>query len=173
MSKFSPTFISIAKRWPHQIAWSLIGAIALLQPAAAKTPVEINSTTKAMTVMISGQDEQGTGVIVQRQGKVYTLLTAAHVLKNEKYQITTPDNRQYRLIPGSIRKVDGDIDLAIGKFIATTNYSVAKLGNSAAALKFMWVAFRQQPRLSPNRCLSSEKARFRPAAAKLLPVGTH
>jgi tetratricopeptide (TPR) repeat protein len=131
MSKFSPTFISIAKRWPHQIAWSLIGAIALLQPAAAKTPVEINSTTKAMTVMISGQDEQGTGVIVQRQGKVYTLLTAAHVLKNEKYQITTPDNRQYRLIPGSIRKVDGDIDLAIGKFIATTNYSVAKLGNSS------------------------------------------
>jgi tetratricopeptide (TPR) repeat protein len=127
MTKFSQIFISIAL--------GTSGAIALVQPTTAKTPVEINNTAKAMTVLISNQEEQGTGVIVQQQGKVYTLLTAAHVLNNEdrknnKYQITTPDNRQYQLIPGSIRKVDGDIDLAIGKFTATTNYPVAKIGNS-------------------------------------------
>jgi tetratricopeptide (TPR) repeat protein/V8-like Glu-specific endopeptidase len=128
MTKLFQTFTSIV----------LLGtgeAMALVQPATAKTPVEINSTAKAITVMISGQEEQGTGVIVQQQGKVYTLLTAAHVLNNEdrknnKYQVTTPDNRQYQLIPGSIRKVDGDIDLAIGKFTATANYPVARIGNS-------------------------------------------
>jgi tetratricopeptide (TPR) repeat protein len=123
MTKFFQTSVSIA-------LISIVGNIALVYSAAAKNPVEINSTAKSMTVMISGQDEQGTGVIVQRKGNVYTLLTAAHVLKNEKYQITTPDNRQYQLIPGSIRKIDGDIDLAIGKFTAIINYPVAKLGNS-------------------------------------------
>jgi tetratricopeptide (TPR) repeat protein len=123
MTKLFQTFTSI-------VLLGTSGATALVQPATAKTPVEINSTAKAMTVMISGQDEQGTGVMVQRQGNVYTLLTAAHVLQNTKYQIITPDNRQYQLIPGSIRKVEGDIDLAIGKFTATANYPIAKLGNS-------------------------------------------
>jgi tetratricopeptide (TPR) repeat protein len=121
-TKFSQIFIAIAL--------GTSGAIAWMQTAVAKTPVEINSVAKAITVMISGENEQGTGVIVQHQGNVYTILTAAHVLNNEKYQVVAPDNRQYKLIPGSISKVDGDVDLAIGKFTATTNYPVAKLGNS-------------------------------------------
>ncbi len=123
----------MTKKFQTSILVALIGTvgnISFFYSAIAKTSVEINNTAKAMTVMISGEDEQGTGVIVQQQGKVYTFLTAAHVLQNAKYQITTPDNRQYQLIPGSIRKVDGDIDLAIGKFTATANYPVARLGNS-------------------------------------------
>jgi tetratricopeptide (TPR) repeat protein len=98
--------------------------------AGAKTPVEINNIAKTMTVMITG-DNQGSGAIVQHQGNVYTVLTAAHVIKSGKYQIITSDNRQHQIISGSIRKASSDIDLAIFKFQAEANYPTAKLGSSS------------------------------------------
>jgi tetratricopeptide (TPR) repeat protein len=106
--------------------------IALVQSAVAQTSVEINSIAKAMTVMISGNDYQGSGVIIQKQGNVFTVLTAAHVLKTNNYQIITSDDRKHPIINNSIRKASGDIDLAVFKFQATANYSVAKIGNTSA-----------------------------------------
>jgi tetratricopeptide (TPR) repeat protein len=110
----------------------LATSIVLIQSVvAAKTSVEINSTAQSVTVMISGES-QGSGVIIQHQGNIYTVLTAAHVVKKTQDVVITPDNRQYQIIPGSIRKASGDIDLAVFKFQATTNYPIAKLGNSGA-----------------------------------------
>jgi Tfp pilus assembly protein PilF len=106
--------------------------IAIVQSAAAKTPVEINGIAKSMTVMISGSDHQGSGVIIQKQGNIYTVLTAAHVLKTNNYQIITSDDRQHPIINSSIRKASGDLDLAVFKFQATTSYPVAKIGNTSA-----------------------------------------
>jgi tetratricopeptide (TPR) repeat protein len=105
-------------------------AIVLIQSvAAAKTPVEVNKTAQAMTVMIVGEN-QGSGVILQQQGNVYTVLTAAHVVKSEQYRIVAPDHRQYQIVAGSIRKAGGDIDLAVFKFQAAAIYPTAKLGSS-------------------------------------------
>ncbi len=114
-------------------ATSLLGIfapIAIIASASAKAPVEINEIAKTMTVMISGTSQQGSGIIIQRQGDVYTILTAAHVLKDEAYQITATNEQKYAVIPGSIRKASGGIDLALCKFRSKTSYPVAKLGNS-------------------------------------------
>ena len=106
-------------------------SVVLIQSVAtAKTPVEINNTAQAITVMIAGEN-QGSGVIIQQQGNVYTVLTAAHVLKDGKYTAITPDNRQYQIVAGSIRKAGGNLDLAVFKFQATANYPTAKLGRSS------------------------------------------
>jgi Tfp pilus assembly protein PilF/S1-C subfamily serine protease len=105
--------------------------IALVQSAAAKTPTEIDSIAKSMTVLISGSEGQGSGVIIHKQGNIYTAITAAHVFKSNNYQIITADDRQHSLVASSIRKASGDIDLAVFKFQATASYPVAKIGNSS------------------------------------------
>ncbi len=70
-----------------------IGAtIALVQPkiASAKSSVEIGETAKAITVLITEPDSIGSGIILQQQGDIYTVLTAAHVVKNKaSFKITT------------------------------------------------------------------------------------
>jgi tetratricopeptide (TPR) repeat protein len=112
----------------------LIGAVAtipLVQTVTvAKNPVEINRVAKAITVLITSKDAQGSGVILQHQGDVYTVLTAAHVVKKKVgYKIATPDGREYEVISSSIKSAPGDIDLAVVKFRSTANYTTAKLGN--------------------------------------------
>jgi S1-C subfamily serine protease len=97
----------------------------------AKTPVEIGETAKAITVSILDNGGQGSGVIIQRQGDIYTVLTAAHALREQSnYKIIAPDDRQYQILNNSIRFAPDNIDLAIVKFRSTTPYSTAKLGNS-------------------------------------------
>jgi tetratricopeptide (TPR) repeat protein len=120
---------------PSQITlWTgLIGigaTIVLIQPAVAKSPIEIGDTAKAITVLITEPNSQGSGVILQRQGDVYTILTAAHVVRAKtKYKITTSDDRSYEVISSSIRPATGNIDLAVVKFKSTATYPTAKLGN--------------------------------------------
>ena len=115
----------------------LIGIAATIplvqQVAVAKSSVEIGETAKAITVLIvqpNKPDDFGSGVILQRQGDIYTVLTAAHVVRNKtSYKITTPDDRKYDIISSSIRSSPGNIDLAVVKFKSTTKYPTAKLGN--------------------------------------------
>jgi S1-C subfamily serine protease len=95
-----------------------IGAtLALVQPASAKTSVEIGDTAKAITVLITEPNGVGSGVILQQQGDIYTVLTAAHVVEHKtSYKITTPDDRSYQAISSSIRRAPGSIDLAVVQF---------------------------------------------------------
>ncbi len=110
-----------------------VGAtVVLVQPniAAAKSSVEIADTAKAISVLITEPNSVGSGVILQRQGDTYTVLTAAHVVKNAaSYKIATSDDRSYQVIPNSIRRAPGNIDLAVVKFKSTAKYPTAKLGN--------------------------------------------
>jgi hypothetical protein len=79
-----------------------IGATsALVQPniAYAKSSVEIADAAKAITVFIKGPNNVGSGVILQHQGDIYTVLTSAHVIRNNtSYQITTSDDRSDAVI---------------------------------------------------------------------------
>ncbi len=105
--------------------------IPLVQTVAvAKTSVEVGQIAKNITVLITNSSGNGSGVIIKHEGDIYTVLTASHVVsKKVDYKITAPDNRQYEVISSSIITAPGDIDLAVIKFRATTNYSTAKLGN--------------------------------------------
>ena len=118
------------------IFWAgLIGAAAtipLVQMAAtAATTPEIAQTAKAITVQIIEPGSVGSGVILQRQGDIYTVLTNEHVLhaKGVPYTIVTPDGKKHQAIAASIRLPSVDVDLAVVKFRASANYPTAKLGN--------------------------------------------
>jgi serine protease Do len=112
---------------------SLGTVIVLVQPAVlAKSVTEVNRIAWAITVQIATARGNGSGILLQRQDGVYTVLTAAHVVKDSttSYTITTPDGQTYQPISGSIRRYAGDIDLAVLKFSSTATYELAKLGDS-------------------------------------------
>jgi tetratricopeptide (TPR) repeat protein len=109
----------------------IAATIPLVQTiATAKSSVEVAETARTITVLITSSNGQGSGVILKQEGDIYTVLTAAHVVKKKvNYQITTPDDKQYQVMSNSIIPAPGDIDLAVVKFKATAKYPLAKLGN--------------------------------------------
>jgi tetratricopeptide (TPR) repeat protein len=115
------------------LAWGVGISVALVQPGVlAKSATEVNDIAQAIAVKISTNDGNGSGILLQKQGDVYTILTAAHVVKNGRasYTITTPDGRTHQPIANSIRRYQGDVDLAVLKFRSSATYKLAELGDS-------------------------------------------
>jgi serine protease Do len=103
--------------------------------AWAISSAEVNTLAKNITLRIKGTTSSGSGVLVQKQGNIYTLLTAAHVLSsNESFQAMTADGQNYPLITTSIRK-HPNADLAIAQFSSPKAYSVVTIGNPASTVE--------------------------------------
>jgi tetratricopeptide (TPR) repeat protein len=126
---------------------ALIGTtMALVQPfVQAKTSVEVGRIAKAITVQIQqvGSDKMGSGILLQKQGTAYTVLTAGHVVNSgTNFTLKTSDGQVHRLIAGSIRPSGNNIDLAVLTFTSSNNYSLAKIGtsNSLEELSPIYVA---------------------------------
>jgi hypothetical protein len=109
-------------------------ALVQMQPAQALTKVEVSKVAQSVTVMI--QDSQspqtaGSGIIIKREGKTYTVLTAHHVVRQSpNYQVMTPDKKMNPIVQGSIKPLPG-VDPALVQFKSGGAYGVAKMGDSA------------------------------------------
>ncbi len=91
---------------------------------------EPKKVAQEITVRIEGT-ARGSGVIIERRGKTYTVLTNAHVLQQiGNYAIVTPDGKCYAIKSDTIRQLP-ELDLAIFLFSSAVSYSSAQLGNSA------------------------------------------
>ncbi|AFY95265.1 trypsin-like serine protease with C-terminal PDZ domain [Chamaesiphon minutus PCC 6605] len=119
--------------WIRQ--WLTIGAIVginiwLAPSASALSASEVGKIAKSVTVSIDSENSVGSGVVISKEGNIYTVLTAAHVVRDRQaqFKLTTPDGKNYPLTPTNI-KATTDVDLAIVKFQSSTNYPIAKLGN--------------------------------------------
>jgi serine protease Do len=100
------------------------------QSAIAMSAVEVGKVAKQVTVLIK-TDQVGSGVIVRRDKNTYYVLTAKHVVddEKEKYTIVTADDQEHPLNYKNVEKLP-DVDLAIATFTSESNYNVAKIGNS-------------------------------------------
>jgi tetratricopeptide (TPR) repeat protein len=99
--------------------------------AAAKTKVEIGRIAKNITFRIEATNASniGSGVLLQKQGDVYTVLTAAHVVREAKgLRVIAPDGKIYPAI--SVKKAQSEIDLATIKFRSNHNYQIATIGTA-------------------------------------------
>jgi tetratricopeptide (TPR) repeat protein/V8-like Glu-specific endopeptidase len=117
------------------IGSSAIGLNCLFgQSVMALSAVEVGKIAKSVTVSIDSNNSVGSGVVIKKEGNTYTVLTAAHVVRNrqQEFKITTPDGKNYPLVATNI-KATTDVDLAIVKFTSTANYPIAKLGKVEAA----------------------------------------
>ena len=128
----------------------------------AATAPESANTAKAITVKISEPGSQGSGVILQHQGNIYTVLTAAHVVKNKRlqYTIATSDGQKYPIVNDSIRIAVTNIDLAVVKFRAATNYPITKLGNCNTLSEGMDLYVSGYP--VPTKTITDSVFLFRP-----------
>ncbi|NMF65714.1 trypsin-like peptidase domain-containing protein [Brasilonema octagenarum] len=110
----------------------LLGAAVVMvqsQVAVGLTPAEVNAIAKQITVRIDGANT-GSGVIINRQGNTYTVLTNEHVVRLKgNYTLQTPDNRRYSFNQSVVKYFPG-VDLAVLQFTSTENYRKPELGNS-------------------------------------------
>ncbi|MDM3850523.1 MAG: tetratricopeptide repeat protein [Aphanizomenon gracile PMC627.10] len=100
---------------------------------------ELEAKARQITVRIdSSSGANGSGVIIAKEGDIYTVLTAAHVVckppdkpgkcEPNTYKILTVDGKQYPVEPSTIKLEEG-VDLAVVKFTSRENYQVATLAN--------------------------------------------
>jgi tetratricopeptide (TPR) repeat protein len=92
----------------------------------------LNTKARQMTVRIETGSENGSGVIVARQGRTYYVLTAKHVVRDPetKQQFPSPQIVTYdqdRRSATSTVVAEG-VDLAVVRFESSNNYPVARLG---------------------------------------------
>jgi S1-C subfamily serine protease len=132
-------------------AWFLTAAFigtntALVQPiVSAKSAVEAGRIAKSITVEIkeTGSSRVGSGILLERQGNVYTVLTAGHVVENgTAFTIKTADGQIHRSVTKSIRSMGNKIYLGTIRFQSSNNYTLAEIctSNSLEVLSPIYVA---------------------------------
>ncbi|QYO62241.1 trypsin-like peptidase domain-containing protein [Leptolyngbya sp. 7M] len=92
---------------------------------------QLEQLAQSITVMVSTKDRysSGSGVIIRKEGRVYTVLTNQHVLEpGAPYQVQTADGQAHtaELVTGVNF---GENDLALLQFSSDANYTVASLAN--------------------------------------------
>ncbi|MGL5807008.1 MAG: S1 family peptidase [Xenococcaceae cyanobacterium] len=94
---------------------------------------QLDRIARSITVKISAKDQLGSGIMVGKEGSVYTVITNRHVLRagNPPYQINTNDGKihQAEVID---RFNFAKYDLALLQFNSEKDtYNIAALGNSS------------------------------------------
>ncbi len=125
--------MTVLSRVPTAILGAAVAVVWVLpQTAVALSPQEVSKIAKTFTVRIQSQSS-GSGVILKRQGNLYTVLTAAHVVATaDDYQVLTPDGQDHRVNVNNITKLP-NIDLAIVQFTSKQSYPTAQIGESNLA----------------------------------------
>jgi len=140
----------------------------------AKTAQQVAEIAEPITVQINSSLGDGTGVIIAKNSRVYTVLTVNHVLEDPtvKYHVRTSDGNSY---PGikivHLQNDDKEPDLAIIQFESSQEYPIATLGNSEQAVIGAQIyvygypatggltGVEREPELSPGLVTSRPKSR--------------
>ncbi|MDY6806952.1 MAG: serine protease [Cyanobacteriota bacterium] len=95
------------------------------------TPEQIENIAEAITVKVFSDRSWGSGILLQKQGQTYTIITNQHVLNSSEapYTVQTADGEFHQ---GA--QLEGDRflgnDLALLQFRSSSAYPVAKLKSS-------------------------------------------
>jgi S1-C subfamily serine protease len=102
----------------------------MTQPPTQLSIEQLQEKAAAISVKILATDYLGSGILLNKQNSVYTVLTNAHVLRSDDppYRIQTPDGEIYQAdVPKTVNFPK--YDLAILQFKSVKKeYSVAALG---------------------------------------------
>lgn len=105
------------------------------QPSAPLLTAQVRQIAQSITVKVLSGRSGGSGIVIQKQGSVYTVVTNQHVLtagQGSGYQIQTNDGRTYPAEVVRTVSFEGN-DLALLQFRSTgADYTVASVGTSSA-----------------------------------------
>lgn len=105
--------------------------VATQQVNSELTPNQLRQLAESIAVKVFAKHSSGSGILIAKQGQVYTVLTNRHVTTpGAPYRIQTVDGKIHpaRQLPGTSLKGN---DLALLQFRAQGNYAVAKMGVSS------------------------------------------
>ncbi|WP_366918668.1 SUMF1/EgtB/PvdO family nonheme iron enzyme [Acaryochloris sp. IP29b_bin.148] len=92
---------------------------------------DIRKIARQITVKVMTQGPSGSGVLIKKNGPIYTVLTAAHVIKNsnpgEEAYATTYDGETH-LLDTQQMKTGDKVDIAIATFFSNKVYRVTDIG---------------------------------------------
>jgi tetratricopeptide (TPR) repeat protein/S1-C subfamily serine protease len=105
---------------------------------------KVDDIAQQITVRIEDKNgDNGSGVIVAREGDTYYVATAAHVIQEIKQEnrrnvlrekmasvVVTPTQEKIALSEADINVVNKDLDIGVIKFKSKQNYRVAEIGRS-------------------------------------------
>ena len=93
---------------------------------------EILEKAKSITVKVKVGQTAGSGILIERKGQIYQVVTNRHVINRGKsYQILTPDGTLHQ---AELITTDKEDDLALVQFSSTQDYDVAALRMSSLQL---------------------------------------
>jgi WD40 repeat protein len=107
----------------------------ILSPIGISQLISVNASpaeavARQITVRIDGKNRGGSGVIVEKQGEIYYVLTNWHVVEAiGDYQIITPDGVSHEVYYSLIERLPG-LDLAIIPFHSQNNYPIAQINST-------------------------------------------
>ncbi len=115
-------------------------AIVVTQPlvSMAFDGQKLSETTREITVLVNSSNGQnGSGVIISRDGNVYYVLTANHVTNKREdqngeiqYDVITHDKQAYEIDHSTVKPVTNNLDLAIFEFVSDEDYPVATISDT-------------------------------------------
>jgi len=101
-------------------------------PHTQLSPLQIESTARAIAVKVLSEDILGSGFLIEKQGEVYTVVTNAHVIRagDPPLHLQTWDGQIYPVLLLKNAKFKGN-DLALLQFRSSRHsYSVASIDSS-------------------------------------------
>jgi tetratricopeptide (TPR) repeat protein len=147
-------------------------AIIVLQPqiAMALSANEIARIAKQVTVQVKSiNNGSGSGVIIEHEGKTYTVLTAAHVVQGkDQYTVFTFDGQRHEVPFAAMKPLPG-LDLALAQFTSNRSYEVAKMGDSTT-LRAGSLAYISG---FPKRSIESSDTTYRFSPGEIAANATH
>jgi tetratricopeptide (TPR) repeat protein/S1-C subfamily serine protease len=90
---------------------------------------EVENIAIQMTVQISSGDRRGSGIIIKKEGNVYTVLTNRHVIsQGNKTTVVTPDGEVVEATPVSEVNLS-NLDVFLLRFNSAGSYGIAEFTN--------------------------------------------
>lgn len=103
-----------------------------LAQSSSQVDSSVAEMARLVTVRVLNKLGAGSGVIVDRQGQTYTVLTCDHVANpspDDRFTVLTPDGQIHSAYRKRLPSLEG-VDLALIQFESRTPYRVAALGTS-------------------------------------------
>ncbi|NMG09147.1 serine protease [Brasilonema sp. UFV-L1] len=93
---------------------------------------KLRQLAQAVTVKVLSSNKGGSGVLISKQGRTYTILTNAHVISTKgTHSIQTPDGKTHKTTVISRGDSLSGNDLAVLQFQAQENYQIVTLATNS------------------------------------------
>jgi len=114
---------------------TILGTAVLIivqsQIILSQTIDDVEAVAEKVTVKIIGREDPGSGVIIGKNGNIYYVITARHVLDStgadEEAFVDTHDGKEHQIDISKIEELPNNVDLLLLQFQSNQDYPIATI----------------------------------------------